>query len=303
MMPMDRRAIPLIGMISYGEQRLRDEGFVAMPLMDSFALDPQRLRPHYHDFFQTTLLVGTGRLMHDFRETEFSGAMLFFLSPGQVHTIVPGSDIRGTIVSFTREFIDPAGAQASGFLADLPFFFATEGMPWLRVTGEHEPWAEDVFRQMQREYDGNEAGAGEVFRSLLRMLFVKAARWHAAEGPVRKSSRPAVLVRRFQQEIERNHRDWRTLEPYAKELGVTVNHLNDVVRGETGQAAGEHLRQRRLLDAKRLLLHSTLSVSEIGYELGFEDPSYFSRFFRRYEEVTPAEFRKEIREKYQKGGH
>jgi AraC-like DNA-binding protein len=135
------------------------------------------------------------------------------------------------------------------------------------------------------------------------MLFVKAARWHAAEGPVRKSSRPAVLVRRFQQEIERNHRNWRTLEPYAKELGVTVNHLNDVVRGETGQAAGEHVRQRRLLDAKRLLLHSTLSVSEIGYELGFEDPSYFSRFFRRYEALTPAEFRKEIREKYQKGDH
>ena len=89
---MNRRAIPLIGMISYGEENLRAEGFVAMPLGDSFRLDPSRLRPHYHDFFQVTLLAGGGRLMHDFRETEVSGTTLFFLSPGQVHTIVPGRE-------------------------------------------------------------------------------------------------------------------------------------------------------------------------------------------------------------------
>ncbi|HEY1121221.1 MAG TPA: helix-turn-helix domain-containing protein, partial [Haloferula sp.] len=59
----------------------------------------------------------------------------------------------------------------------------------------------------------------------------------------------------------------------------------------------------RLLDAKRLLLYSELSVAEIGYRLGFKDPSYFGRFFRRYESRTPAEFRDEIREKYQKDGH
>jgi AraC-like DNA-binding protein len=121
------------------------------------------------------------------------------------------------------------------------------------------------------------------------------------ESPVVDGSRSAILVRKFQHEIERHHHDWKTLEPYAHELGVTVNYLNDVVRKETGQSAGEHVRLRRLLDAKRLLLHSMLSVSEIGYQLGFVDPSYFSRFFKRYENVTPAEFRMQIREKYQKG--
>lgn len=298
---MNRRTVPLIGMHSYGEQRLRDEGFVAIPLLESFSHDPQRLRPHYHDFFQTSLLIGKTRLMHDFRETEVSGVSLFFLSPGQVHTIDPSPGIKGTIISFTREFIDPAGGDASGFLSDLPFFFAADSPPWLRLTKKNTGWVEEAFRQMQEEFDQNLEGAGEVFRSLLRVLFVRAARWHSAESPVTKGSKATVLVRRFQQEVERHHSDWRTLDAYAKELGVSVNHLNDVVSEETGQAAGEHIRLRRLLDAKRLLLHSTLSVSEVGYRLGFEDPSYFSRFFRRYEDVTPAEFRKQIREKYQKG--
>jgi AraC family transcriptional regulator, transcriptional activator of pobA len=298
---MNRRTVPLIGMHSYGEQRLRDEGFVAISLLESFAHDPQRLRPHYHDFFQMSLLLGKTRLMHDFRETEVSGATLFFLSPGQVHTIDPSPDIRGTIVSFTREFIDPAGGQSSGFLSDLPFFFATDSPPWLRLTTKNTGWVEEVFRQLQEEFSQNQQGAGEIFRSLLRILFVRAARWHSQESPVTRGNKATVLVRRFQQEVERHHAEWRTLDPYAKELGVSVNHLNDVVREETGQAAGEHIRLRRLLDAKRLLLHSTLSVSEIGYRLGFEDPSYFSRFFRRYEDSTPAGFRKQIREKYQKG--
>ncbi len=295
---MNRREVPMIGMISYGEERLRADGFVALPMDQSFAIDPQRLRPHYHDFFQVTLLLGKGRLMHDFRETETSGATLFFLSPGQVHTIAPGSRMTGSIVSFTREFLEEGGAD--GFLLDLPFFFTTDRAPWLHLKPGNTPWVKELFRELQEEYDKGLAGAGEVFRSLLRILFVRAARWHAVESPVMEGSRQAVLARRFRQEIERHHHDWLTLEPYARELGVTANHLNDVMRKETGQAAGEHLRLRRLLNAKRQLLHSTLSLSEIGYGLGFEDPSYFSRFFRRYEGMTPAEFRKQIREKYQK---
>jgi AraC-like DNA-binding protein len=71
------------------------------------------------------------------------------------------------------------------------------------------------------------------------------------------------------------------------------------VRKESKQSAGAIVRQRRLLDAKRLLSHSDLSVSEIGYRLGFQDPSYFSRFFRKSTGSAPAEFREAIREKYQ----
>jgi peptidoglycan/xylan/chitin deacetylase (PgdA/CDA1 family) len=62
---------------------------------------------------------------------------------------------------------------------------------------------------------------------------------------------------------------------------VTTRHLNESLRLETGLTAGDLIRARRILEAKRLLLHSELTTAEIGYELGFEDPSYFSRFIRR----------------------
>lgn len=295
---MNRREIPLIGMIDGGRDELRKEGFVVMPFSRSFAKDPSRLSPHYHHFFQVSLLSGPGRLMHDFRETAVEGDTLFFLSPGQVHTVGPAPGTDGTIVSFTRDFYDDGGNK----LLDLPFFYATEVMPWLRVGKEHGGEVRWLFNAMQREFDDSRTGADEALRALLRLLFVKATRLYQAEGEAGGQKKGNALVRGFHQAVERHFQEWQALEPYAKALGVTVNHLNDVMREVTGESAGSHIRGRRLLDAKRLLLYSELSVSEIGYQLGFKDPSYFSRFFRRYEEATPAEFRDQIREKYQKAG-
>lgn len=292
---MNRREIPLIEMIDYGEEHLRREGFVVMPFDDSFKKDPQRMNPHYHDFFQVSLLTGPGRLMHDFRETDVAGDTLFFLSPGQVHTVRPDLGTGGTIVSFTREFLD----DPSGKLLELPFYFATNGVPWISVDPRNSATVRAIFQEMQEEFDSAKPGAAEILRALLHILFVKAGRWYGGEEEPVRGRRGHVIVRKFHQEVERHFQEWQTLEPYAALLGVSVNHLNDVVKDTTGSSAGEHIRLRRLLDSKRLLLYSELSVSEIGYHLAFKDPSYFSRFFRRYERMTPAEFRSRIREKYQ----
>ena len=128
-------------------------------------------------------------------------------------------------------------------------------------------------------------------------------RLHTQQRPVVELSARARLVREFHLAVEGHFREERTLEIYSRELGVSANHLNDVIRAETKQSAGGIIRQRRLLDAKRLLSHSELSVSEIGYRLGFHDPSYFGRFFRKGTGCSPAAFREEIREKYHsKGG-
>ncbi|MFT3990463.1 MAG: helix-turn-helix domain-containing protein [Luteolibacter sp.] len=296
---MNRRAIPRIEMIRYGGQPVHDTGFVAVPLAISMDHDPMRASPHYHDFYQVSVLVGKGTLMHDFRETSVSGVTMFFLSPGQVHAVKRQPGLGGSILSFTRDFIDASGES---MLLDLPFFFATDVKPWLDLDAEAGETAMRLFQEIQQEYDAALPGAAEILRSQLRILLVRASRWYEGKTVPVHSDRAAALGRRFQRLIETHFLEWSSLEPYARELGVTVNHLHDVVSGELGYPAGELIRQRRLLDAKRLLLHSSMSVAEICFHLGFKDPSYFGRFFRRYEGMTPVEFRKQIREKYQKGG-
>jgi AraC family transcriptional regulator, transcriptional activator of pobA len=300
---MKREAIPAVALGDYRQSLLRGEGFVSVPYQESRAWNPTLLTPHYHDFFQMSLIQGPARLMHDFRETKVRGDTLFFLSPGQIHAVQSGKETDGTILSFTREFFDAGAAGSTQFLLELPFYYTADFPPWMSVPARARGATAVLFSEIQEEFNQARPGAAEIIRALLRILLVRASRWRDHEPATATPQRSVSLVRDFQLLVERNYKDWQALAPYARELGVTANHLNDVVSEATGRPAGEHIRQRRLLDAKRLLLYSELSVAEIGYRLGFKDPSYFGRFFRRYESQTPAEFRDEIREKYQKDGH
>lgn len=296
---MKSRTIPAIGMNPHSRATLRAEGFVAMAYEESMAREPDRLKPHYHDFFQVSLLRGPGRLMHDFREKDVDGLTLLFITPGQVHTVKPDAGMRGTIISFTREFFDTGSETDATLLLELPFYFSTDTPPWLALDPARETEIPALFRELQSEADRARPDAPEVIRALLRILFIKSRRLYTAKISTRQTVRATALVRSFQLAVEKHFLKWASLAPYARQLGVSVNHLNDVVSAATGRAAGEHIRLRRLLAAKRQLLHSELTVSEIGFKLGFKDPSYFSRFFRRYEKLTPAAFRTQSREKYQ----
>ena len=78
-----------------------------------------------------------------------------------------------------------------------------------------------------------------------------------------------------------------------------MTHLRNSVKEKTGRSPGHILRQEIALEAKRLLIHSELTAAEIGFKLGFDDPSYFGRFFKRESGLSPTAFRQRIIEKYQ----
>jgi AraC-like DNA-binding protein len=157
---------------------------------------------------------------------------------------------------------------------------------------------QDLFRDIDCEFKNHEKLAVQMIRHQLHLLMVHLSRLYAAASPAPFAA--VGLVRRFRQAVERSFRASRSVGHYARDLGITTSHLNESLRLETGLTAGDLIRERLLLEAKRLLLHSELTMAEIGYELGFEDPSYFSRFVRRELKTSPVEFRSLVRQKYQK---
>jgi len=92
--------------------------------------------------------------------------------------------------------------------------------------------------------------------------------------------------------VEQHYPEKKLPKAYAEMLFVTPNHLNAICTATAGKSAGELIRERVLLEAKRLLVNSQMSIAEIGYQLNFEDNAYFSRFFKKYTSVTPEAFRK-----------
>lgn len=292
-----RESIPHYGMTATGQAELRQQGVVVVPFMESVRMDPERLQPHYHEFFQIFILHGKAQVMHDFQEYRVNGSTLVFLSPGQVHTVRPGENLGGTTLSFSQEFFDLRSTPPS-VLYDYPFFFSVDVAALLQIPEGDPDGILPLVPLLQAEFDAALPEAADAMRSILRLFLVRVNRLYSRLHPHKEGSRAGQLVRHFHLSVEQRFKEITTVGGYAEILGVSANHLNDIVHEQTGRSAGDIIRQRRLLDAKRLLLHSDLSVSEIGYELGFHDPSYFSRFFRRYAGAAPESFRDQIREKY-----
>lgn len=100
--------------------------------------------------------------------------------------------------------------------------------------------------------------------------------------------------------VEKRYKATRQVQEYAEQLGVSPNYLNVLVRKHWGKSALSLINERVILEIKRKLLRTEKGISEIAYELGFDELSYFSRFFKRHTGMTPVAFREKMNEMYQR---
>jgi AraC family transcriptional regulator, transcriptional activator of pobA len=143
---------------------------------------------------------------------------------------------------------------------------------------------------MQREIRALREDASHALRAVLYDLLVLINRWSAK----RHGSAPAPtsrIVERFQELVDREHARRHRVADYARALGVSPGHLNALCRTSLRRSASRVVRRRLTLEAMRLLAHSDLTAAEVGFRLGFEDPAYFARFFRREAGAPPTAFR------------
>jgi AraC-like DNA-binding protein len=100
-------------------------------------------------------------------------------------------------------------------------------------------------------------------------------------GTKTKESRGTFLTNSFTQLLKQHYKTWKQPARYATELSISVAHLNDTVKGITGTSVSAHIQQYSVLEAKRLLYFTDLSVKEIGYALGYDEPVYFGKLFKK----------------------
>jgi AraC-like DNA-binding protein len=113
--------------------------------------------------------------------------------------------------------------------------------------------------------------------------------------PIGKRSRPQVITRDFRALLIQEYKKLKSPGDYAAALHLSLSYLNEAVKEATGFTVTYWIHQEVMLEAKRLLYHSSCTVKEIAYELGYEDPTYFSRLFKKTVGKTPGEFREQYR--------
>lgn len=247
--------------------------------------------PHRHDFYNV-LIITQGRGIHsiDFVDYEVEPCTVFFLTPGQVHywDLEPGT--RGYSIFFETSFFSLD--QPLRKLKQFPFFHGANA-PYLRLDCDQHEFVSSLIGQMQQELDQEQDRYEDVLRSFLEIFLIKLSRFYHSSSDEAYSS-PYLLqqVSRYENLVEEYFIQYKSVQDYADMMAVTAKNLNAICKKAIGKTAGSIIKERVMLEAKRLLMHSELSVNKIVAELNFKDPSYFVRFFRKNEGITPEQFRK-----------
>ena len=125
----------------------------------------------------------------------------------------------------------------------------------------------------------------------LGLILELATRHYPAAPATTEAGLAQSQIRQFGALLNQHYRRQRSVRDYAQQLHLTANYLNALCRRVLGQTASDLIHARVVLEAQRLLTHSALSVAQVADELGFDDPSYFGRYFRKYVGLSPEAFR------------
>jgi AraC-like DNA-binding protein len=254
---------------------------------------PNYIEPHRRNYF-VFFLVKTGSIKHsiDFKTYDCRPRNLFFMAPHQIYLVETAQNIGGLTLTFKAELLSDS-EMLSPVVQNLHVNNKIELHP------EQYVYVDDLLTKMLSEYEGREIFSQELLRSYLRtILFYLGRVYNQQNKPGQPSQYKNELVIKFRSLLSSEWDKLSNVSAYAGRLHVTPGHLNRVMNQETGKNAGGWIREKRLLEIKRLLLHSGDSIKEIGYKAGFDDPAYFTRFFRNATGATPLAFRMEIRENY-----
>jgi AraC family transcriptional regulator, transcriptional activator of pobA len=269
------------------------EAIFIRPWEEGFSDPRSGSRPHRHDFYQIFYMRAGARLLNiDFRQIRVQSPSLIFVPPGSVHFWGSPDGTLGFMLSFREESLQ---GQASDLFRECPPFDPAQYRAVLPISSCSVKMVDFCFKRISEEFANKAEGYESAHIALLRLLFVEIRRSTQRHPSSRPTQKYSGLVVRFLRLLSSRPYRVTSASQVARSLGASRSWLNQLVRRETGTNLTEHLQRRLILESKRLLAHSDLNVSEIAYQLGFRDASYFTRLFRQAEQVSPREFRERYR--------
>lgn len=269
----------------YGPEILIDAAMLSE--MPAFKATPE---PHTLAFVDILLVTkGRGTFDLDGERHDVAPGTLFITRPGQLRRWhVEGLD--GACVFFAAEFVREAFADAR-FLDQFAFLDPGRPSGAIRLAAGERTQFLRRFRRMGEEFRTLGADATNLLRARLYELLVLIDRWYRARHPRPAPAARHATVERFRSLIERDFRRLHRVQDYAARLGVSPGHLNVLCLGQLGQPASAVIHDRLLLEARRLLRYTDAPAFVVSTELGFADPAYFGRFFKREAGTTPRQYR------------
>lgn len=280
----------------YGEPpRDPEERFVHVEtIADRSSLYEWHIRPHGHRGLHQVLVIfsGGGEMQAETQRQPFTAPALLTVPAGVVHGFAFSPGTEGYVITFAEALFRELARQEPAFRS---LFVAARCTSLVGDPIEERELA-DAVPKLKRELAWQAPASDAAITARLTTVLVNAVR--ALHPPVAGRSAVgnarAALVARFREIIEEHLRVGLTIAQYAKALNVTPAQLRAACLEVAGRPPVRVLEERMLLEAKRMLTYTNMTIAEAGYHLGFGDPAYFSRFFRKLAGESAAAFRKRM---------
>jgi AraC family transcriptional activator of pobA len=255
-------------------------------------LEHENNKPHRDNHYILVFTTqGQFKLNLDFQEITFYAPTLLLIAPEQVHHMIETINLQGWAISFDTSLMNHE-------LQAILDKSSGRAIP----VDEQNPFYQEVYVLMQliekMQSENPNAYTGRSTQSLLNAILHLVAGQIVTRGAVNKTkeSRRVIIEQAFLQLLKLHYKNWKQPAQYAAELNISVTHLYDTVKDITGSSVSEQIQRYSILEAKRLLYFTDLSVKEIGFELGYYEPVYFGKLFKKITGLTPLQFRQQYRD-------
>ncbi|MBT5953906.1 AraC family transcriptional regulator [bacterium] len=281
---MEKRLIDTyMGFDNYGIPKERTDqinGLLVSKIDSSYSFTPNLHRHQFYEIF--VVQEGIGQHHLDFNTFDIETNRIFCIRPGQLHSIEMNPPYSGYFIMFEESFLASFSTSCRPGLFNC-FLSSVEYQSQL-LTPAIEETCEHLYQAQNK---------GELRDLYCASLLVTCLIQLQRESTKKIPSTYSTLSKSFLNILESSFPPLASISDYSKQLNVSSNYLNNVIRKETGQTAGHWIRKARLLESKRLLKHSDLSISQLSEALNFTDSAYFCRFFKRLTGCSPTEWRLE----------
>lgn len=248
--------------------------------------------PHKHNYEE--LIIGvSGALEHfiDFQSQTFEAPFVTFVTKGKVHRIAPKMHNGACdmwVVRFKSEFIPETTFQLYSYYHGNANLKLDSNKCFTRLT---------ILCEMMMEETQREVPNYAIIKQILSLLFtmIEAEKKVTDEASLDSTKTQHISFKNFLAILEENFRRPEGVEFYAEKLFMSARNLNFICHNILEQSVSEIIETRKLIEAKNLLISTDMSIAEIGYEIGYNEKSYFSNVFKKKAGQTPSEFREETR--------
>ncbi len=252
--------------------------------------------PHRHDYY--TILWASracGEHYIDYKQHLIRPNYVFFVNPGQVHQVITFGEPEGFVIMFTREYLQQ-NSISEEFLTNLGLFSDAADTPPLQIENKNTGQLKIIVQNIATTFKNKEPFWQEQLSSYLKLFLIECNKY--APEPITENTQSLQssrqIIKDFKKLIEEKYSEWHKVSFYAQELNISSDYLNSVVKATIGKTAKEFIQNRLVLEAKRLGVHTQLSTKQIAFNIGFEDPSHFSKSFKKIEGLPFSEFRKSV---------